>query len=122
MRRVGKSIYDSKAWQRLKDMYMSSKNYICERCGGVATICHHKKYITAANVNDPKITLNAENLEALCQECHNKEHNHFSATNDSKAIFDSKGQMVGFKENAEIWRIREAIERLENTPPIFEQK
>ena len=57
MRRVGKSIYDSKAWQKLKDMYMTSKNYVCERCGGVATICHHKKYITAANVNNPELTL-----------------------------------------------------------------
>jgi len=39
-----------------------------------ARVVHHKEYITAANVTDPKMLLAYDNLEALCQDCHNQEH------------------------------------------------
>lgn len=35
---------------------------------------HHITFITPQNINDPKITLNHENLVALCRECHRKRH------------------------------------------------
>ena len=54
--------------------YMASQHYICERCGGVARIVHHVKHITPLNISDPLITLDWENLEALCIDCHNIEH------------------------------------------------
>lgn len=66
--------YHSRAWKRLSRAFMSSKSYICERCGKPADIAHHKTHITAANITDPEITLNAANLEALCLDCHNTEH------------------------------------------------
>lgn len=66
--------YDSKEWEACRNGFMESKYYICERCGGVAKICHHKIYLTPANINDPNITLNWDNLEALCQDCHTREH------------------------------------------------
>jgi 5-methylcytosine-specific restriction endonuclease McrA len=69
-----KGFYASAAWVKCRDGFMSSKNYICERCGEVAVICHHKKHITPANISDPNITLNWDNLEALCQACHNEVH------------------------------------------------
>lgn len=53
---------------------MMSQHYICERCGGVARVVHHKVYITPRNINDLAITLDWENLEALCMDCHNAEH------------------------------------------------
>ena len=37
-------------------------------------IVHHKCYIDTSNVFDSNITLNFENLELLCLDCHNKEH------------------------------------------------
>ena len=37
-------------------------------------IVHHKSYIDANNIYNPEITLNFENLELLCLDCHNKEH------------------------------------------------
>lgn len=88
-----KSFYKGRAWEKCRDGYMESKYYICERCGGVAVICHHKKHITPANINDPSITLNWANLEALCMDCHNVEHMSSSATAKG-LIFDSGGNLI----------------------------
>lgn len=108
MKDYARSFYKGKKWQRVSRLYMTQQNYICERCGGVAVICHHKKYITPANIYDPSVTLNLDNLEALCQECHNKEH----FRKYSKPIFDGSGEMVGTKESAELEAYREAMEAL----------
>jgi hypothetical protein len=90
-------------------LYMESKNYICERCGGVAVICHHRKYITPANIDNPEITLNPDNLEALCADCHNKEHKGKSST----AIFDENGNMIGAKDSPEIEAYKKAVKQIE---------
>lgn len=52
---------------------------LCENClkkGLVvpAEEVHHKIHITPLNIDDPNITLNFDNLIALCRECHRKEH------------------------------------------------
>lgn len=48
---------------------------MCERChSALGFIVHHKKYITPENINDPNITLSWDNLEYICQDCHNIEH------------------------------------------------
>lgn len=74
-----KSFYQSKAWKDCRASYISSVNGLCERClangkvkGGF--IVHHKEHIKPSNIHDPMITLNHENLEYLCLDCHNKEH------------------------------------------------
>lgn len=69
-----KPFYNSEQWLKCKTAYLQSRNYVCERCGRLAVIVHHKKHITPANVNDPNITLNWDNLMAVCQECHNALH------------------------------------------------
>lgn len=109
MKEYAKAFYKGKQWKKISRLYMEQQHYICERCGGVATICHHIKYISPANINNPAITLNFDNLEALCQECHNKEH--FQKYNT--AIFDANGNMTGVKESAELEEYKKAIEELE---------
>ena len=74
---------------------MSSKNYVCERCGKPAVICHHKRWLNDVNVNDPKIALSFDNLEALCLECHNAEH----GSKHDVAVFDAAGELVTVKES-----------------------
>lgn len=54
--------------------YLMSQDYICERCGQPAKIVHHKRWLNRENINDISVTLCWDNLEALCQDCHNKEH------------------------------------------------
>ena len=90
-----KSFYDSPAWKRVSTAYMSSKNYICERCGKPAQICHHKIWLNATNVHDPMIALNPDNLEALCIDCHNAEH----GLKHDVAIFDDNGNITDVKES-----------------------
>lgn len=70
-----KGFYNSATWKKCQAAFMSSKAYICERCGRPARVVHHKTYITPNNITDPKITLSWDNLEALCYDCHGKEHN-----------------------------------------------
>ncbi len=69
-----KRFYGSHKWQKTRTAFLSGKNYICERCGGVAEMVHHKQRITELNINNPNITLNWDNLESLCYECHSNEH------------------------------------------------
>lgn len=83
---------------------------MCERCGGVATICHHKKYITPANITDPYITLNWENLEALCHECHNLEHQ----LKRSLTYFDEAGNIERVKESGEVREYKRAVEAIDS--------
>jgi len=71
---MNSAFYNSTAWRRLSRAFLCSKNYICERCGSLAEIAHHKTYLTAENVGDASISMNAELLEALCKNCHNTEH------------------------------------------------
>ena len=86
--------YKSTAWNKCRDGFLISKYYICEICGDTATIVHHIIYLTPENINDPDISLNWENLEALCQDCHNKEHmGKYSATRDD-VMFDSEGNLI----------------------------
>ena len=52
---------------------------MCERCRskGVlnpAVIVHHKIHVEPETINNPGVTLNWDNLEALCRQCHGLEH------------------------------------------------
>lgn len=72
--------YRSRAWKRCKDNYLKSVGGLCERCraNGLITparIVHHKTYLTPENIKDSSISLNWDNLEALCKQCHEDEHN-----------------------------------------------
>ena len=74
-----KRFYKSRAWQQCRSAYIASVGGLCERCSArgfivPGYIVHHKKYIDLDNITDPKILLSFENLEYLCQKCHNQEH------------------------------------------------
>lgn len=90
---VSGAFYRTSKWDKCRNGYMASQNYICERCGDLATICHHKVWLDSENVNEPMTAYNWDNLEALCIDCHNKEHFQTSAT-DKDLRFDEKGNLV----------------------------
>jgi excinuclease UvrABC ATPase subunit len=87
------SFYKSKAWQQCRNGYFLSQHGICERCGGAGRIVHHRKYITPANINNPNVTLDWHNLELLCDECHQKEHQNTRNTAES-VKFDANGDVI----------------------------
>ncbi|MDR0957699.1 MAG: HNH endonuclease [Clostridiales bacterium] len=79
MKHWARKFYSSPEWHACRQGFLASKNYLCERClkSGkvtVAKIVHHKEYLTAKNINNFSVSLNWDNLESLCQECHNAEH------------------------------------------------
>ncbi len=92
--------YKSKAWIECRLPFLQSKFFICERCEGAANIAHHIEYLTPENINDPRITLSWTNLEAVCQDCHNKEHHGSkeSATGDG-LCFNKYGDLVKRQES-----------------------
>ena len=51
---------------------MRQENYKCARCGGLEVDVHHKTTLTEPNVNVFNDSMNLENLECLCSNCHNK--------------------------------------------------
>lgn len=94
------AFYHSKAWKRLSRAFLLSKNYICERCGAPAEIAHHKIYLTAENVTDPNIALNPDNLEALCLDCHNREHFGTGGATAAGLVFDENGDLIQKERNS----------------------
>ena len=67
------SFYVSWEWKKCRAAYLK-KQPLCERCGNPATQVHHKIRLTPANIKEPDTTLNFNNLEALCDSCHQLEH------------------------------------------------
>jgi len=88
-----KPFYDSKEWKNVRNQKMLSVNYRCEKCFGIAEEVHHIIEIKENNKNDSNITLNSNNLVALCKECHNKVHGRF---NKSRIQFDSSGNLIKY--------------------------
>ena len=86
--------YHGKAWRKLSRAFLMSKNYICERCGQPADIAHHKTHLNSRNISDPFYSLNPGNLEALCVECHNREHFGFGGATAQGLIFDEYGDII----------------------------
>jgi len=89
-----KKFYKSKAWRECRASYISKVYGLCERCKQPGKILHHKEYITPDNINDPNITLNHDNLEYLCQDCHNREHHERYSSVRYGLEFDAEGNLI----------------------------
>lgn len=94
MKSIDKTFYNSKAWKVCRAAYLASHS-LCERClkkGEIAPaeIVHHVIHLNKSNVHDPSITLNPDNLEALCMTCHNQEH--FAEQTPRRWSFDEYGE------------------------------
>ena len=98
MKEYAKGFYKSATWERCKNAYIKSVGGLCERCleNGIVkagVIVHHRKYITPDNISDPNITTDFNNLELLCQDCHNKEHQRkkrrYTVDNFGRVLFSS---------------------------------
>lgn len=81
MKDFAKRFYKSKQWQQCRASYIKSVGGLCEKCLAQgrytpATMVHHRIEITPNNINNPDITLNWNNLQALCRDCHAEIHTH----------------------------------------------
>lgn len=96
MRSVDNNFYNSKKWRQVSADYKKKVGGLCERCRAKgffipAEITHHKIYLDETNIHDESLTYNFENLEALCLDCHNKEHFENKA---KRWKFDETGRLI----------------------------
>lgn len=87
--------YKSKEWLRCREGYLQRQGYFCERCKakGIyepAKIVHHRTHLTQENYKDASVAFNFDNLEALCQACHNNEH----IANAKRYKVDATGRLI----------------------------
>ncbi|MBD3950030.1 HNH endonuclease [Tuanshanicoccus lijuaniae] len=87
------NFYWSKEWRKLREYIMKKYNYICQSCGKPAKIVHHIVWINDNNIDDVSVTLNEENLTALCQECHNQIHTSKGSVQEG-LMFNNDGDLV----------------------------
>lgn len=93
MREFAKKFYASKAWRKTRKYIFERDMGLCVRCGQPGEIVHHKKYLTAKNINNSDISLAEDNLELLCRECHAIEHEgELPVSKDLR--FDENGNVI----------------------------
>lgn len=66
--------YNSKHWRTLRNRIRTTKRMRCDVCGRLIhgkSIVDHIIEIDETNYQDESITLNEDNLQLLCLECHN---------------------------------------------------
>lgn len=84
--------YHSKEWARVRKLALVKAGYKCNRCSNAGKIVHHKIYLTDENYLDPEISLGLDNLEVLCQDCHNREH--FEKPIRENLKFNEQGDLI----------------------------
>ena len=89
-----KRFYDSKAWKDCRESFIRIREgedgglcQMCRRSPGL--IVHHREWLTAANVTDPNVSLNYDNLLFVCQKCHNS----IESGEENLYFFDDDGQI-----------------------------
>lgn len=79
MKPYAEKFYKSIIWQNTRNAYAKSVGGLCEICLSKGLyvpgeIVHHKVHITPDNINDPNITLDWNNLQLVCRDCHSLIH------------------------------------------------
>lgn len=97
MQEYAKSFYKSKAWQNCREAYAKKMGGLCEEClakgqYNPGEIVHHKVHLTPENIGCPDISLNFNNLELLCRNCHAKKH----SKHPKRFVIDDLGKVFAF--------------------------
>lgn len=79
MKDYAKTFYKSQAWKNTRAAYAKSKGNLCEVClaKGIyrsGEIVHHKIHLSPENIADPSVSLNWDNLQLVCRDCHAQLH------------------------------------------------
>lgn len=75
MKPYAQKFYNSNAWHKCRNEYINQRMLadggMCEECHSAhGYIVHHIVHLNELNINDPDVTLNPDNLEYVCKECH----------------------------------------------------
>ena len=91
------AFYHSTPWKKLRLHVCESRHWTCEECGCYGDQVHHIEEITPDNINDPMVTLNEENLQLLCEECHNAKRKKCKDVNEGLR-FDKDGNLIQYRD------------------------
>lgn len=94
-RDFAKAFYKSKEWRQCRASYIPKVFGLCETigCREPGYILHHKIPLSPDNINDPYITLNHDNLQFLCLDCHNRIDSKNKPVRED-VMFDEYGQLI----------------------------
>jgi hypothetical protein len=100
-----KHFYNSQRWKDCKQSYISQRvaadGGLCEECRKeLGYIVHHKVMLTEHNIDNPDVSLNHENLEYVCKDCHDRFEGHGVGNKHIKPLFqfDADGQPISLRE------------------------
>ena len=93
MRAFAKAFYESPAWRRTRAYIFKRDAGLCVKCGAPGVIVHHVQPLTPANIDDPSVSLNEDNLQTLCRACHAIAHGATPPLADGLA-FDEDGNVI----------------------------
>ena len=79
MKEWAEKFYKSKKWQNVRANVWARDKGLCQRCLKNHIIkagdtVHHIIELTPENITDERISLNMENLETVCRDCHAEIH------------------------------------------------
>lgn len=86
--------YVSKPWRNLSYSLKIKAGGKCNRCNEFIMdskylIAHHKIELTEDNIDNVDISLNPNNIEIICHDCHNNEHRRFGNNKNVYIIYGS---------------------------------
>jgi len=91
------SFYKSQAWQAVRKRALIRDGFTCRFCGARATEVDHIKELTPDNITDRKVSLNLDNLQSLCHDCHTiktmEDKGVISFDCDAEYFFDKDGNL-----------------------------
>ena len=96
--------YRSQAWKDTRRNYKQSVGGLCERClqrGIIASadVVHHIVPLTAENISDINLSLNWDNLQALCRKCHADVHEEmYRKRSNRRYKVDEHGRVIILSE------------------------
>lgn len=99
-----KAFYKSAAWLKCRKLVLKRDYYLCQPClrdGKLTTAdaVHHIKPLE----DYPELALDMDNLESICNSCHNKEHPEKGGGSKKEPVREHKARVLKAKANKEVW-------------------
>ncbi|MFW5438756.1 HNH endonuclease [Paenibacillus apiarius] len=98
-----KAFYNSTAWKKCRKLALKRDHYLCQECLRNMTLTsadmvHHIR----DREEYPELALVIDNLESLCNPCHNKEHPE-KGGGEKKQTTKRKVRVIKAKANREVY-------------------
>lgn len=95
VKQYAERFYKGKKWQSVRAFVWSRDKGLCQRClkKGIlkpGDTVHHIIELTPENITDETISLNPDNLETLCRDCHAAVHKKY----DPRYKVDELGRVI----------------------------